>query len=107
MSSLIPSERLRETATLIAFEHPTPSHPVHILIVPKARYRSVLELPAGASGFLTDLFDAVKSLVEELRLEEGGYRLVMNGGSNQEVKHLHFHLLSDRPNPVENERQAR
>ena len=97
MPFVIPSERLRETETLIAFEHPQPVEAVHILIVPKERYRSVLELPDNATEFLRDLFDVVKSLVEALNLEEGAYRLVMNGGSHQEVKHLHFHLLSEGP----------
>ena len=95
MAFAIPSERLRETDTLIAFEHPRLSHPVHILIVPKGRYRSILELPDNATGFMGDLFRVVKSLVEEFGLEEGAYRLVMNGGSYQEVKHLHFHLFSE------------
>ncbi len=95
MPSLIPGARLRETDTLIAFEHPQPAEPVHILIVPKEPYRSILEVPNDATEFLRDLFDVVKSLVDELNLEDGAYRLVMNGGANQEVKHLHFHLMSD------------
>ncbi|MEZ4510613.1 MAG: hypothetical protein R3C62_01950 [Chloroflexota bacterium] len=35
MSFLIPVQRLRETATLLAFHHPKPSYPLHILLVPK------------------------------------------------------------------------
>jgi histidine triad (HIT) family protein len=93
-SFALPIDRLVETDSLIAFEHPQPSHPIHILIVPKARYRTIFDLPEDPSEFFGDLMEAVRSLVENHGMEEVGYRLIMNGGPNQEVDHLHFHLLS-------------
>lgn len=96
MNFAIPLKRLRETPTLLAFDHPSPSYPVHILLVPKRAYASLLELPPEDSDFLRDLFATVQSLVRELGLAEGGYRLVANGGSYQEVPVLHFHLISDQ-----------
>ncbi len=95
MSFAIPVQRLRETTTLLAFFHPRPSYPVHILLVPKRSYRSLLDLPPEDSDFLRDLFETVRSLVRELGLEEHGYRLVANGGSYQDIPILHFHLISD------------
>jgi histidine triad (HIT) family protein len=92
-SFALPVDRLLETETLIAFEHPRPSHPIHILIVPKGRYRNLFELPSDATDFPQELFEAVRKLVEQHGLEEVGYQLIMNGGSNQEVDHLHFHLV--------------
>lgn len=94
-SFAIPGEKLIETDTLVAFHHPSPSYPLHILIVPRAKYRSLLELPSAESIFESGLFRAVKELVERFSLQESGYRLVVNGGSAQEVDHLHFHLISD------------
>ena len=35
MSFAIPVKRLRETSNLIAFQHPSPSYKVHLLITPK------------------------------------------------------------------------
>lgn len=91
----LPVKRLRETQTLVAFFHPQPSHKLHILIVPKLKYGSILDIPPGESVFANDLFETVKSLIKEFNLEQGAYRLIMNGGDNQEVNHLHFHLISD------------
>ncbi len=96
MSFAIPVKRLRETDTLLAFHHPSPSYPVHILVVPKRVYTTLLDLPPGDCAFLRDLFETVQSLVRELGLAEGGYRLVANGGSYQEVPILHFHLIGER-----------
>ncbi len=95
MSFAIPLKRLRETPTLLAFDHPSPAYPVHILLVPKQAYASLMDLPPEDSAFLRDLFETVQSLVRELGLAEGGYRLVANGGAYQEVPVLHFHLISD------------
>jgi len=94
MSFIIPVTRLRETDTLFAFHHPKPSHPVHILIVPKRARESLRELSPDDADFMRELFATVNSLVEELRLEEMGYRLICNGGAYQDVPHLHFHLIS-------------
>ena len=94
MSFAIPVQRLRETDTLLAFYHPSPSYPVHILLVSKRAYRSLLEVPTADGDFLRDLLAAVQSLVRELGLEERGYRLIANGGPNQDVPVLHFHLIA-------------
>lgn len=95
MSFAIPVQRLRETATLLAFHHPSPSYHLHILIVSKQGYRSLMEIPPDDVEFQGDLFQVVQSLVREFNLEHGGYRLVVNGGSYQDVPVLHFHLISD------------
>lgn len=96
MSFAIPVNRLRETETLMAFHHPRPSHPLHILLVPKRPYASLMELSLDDGAFLEDLFATVQDLVRELDLEPGGYRLIANGGAYQDVPHLHFHLVSEQ-----------
>jgi histidine triad (HIT) family protein len=94
MSFIIPVQRLRETATLLAFYHPEPSYPVHILIVPKRAIANLLEITAEDQPFLADLFDCVRQLVQELNLGNG-YRLIANGGDFQDFPQLHFHLISE------------
>jgi histidine triad (HIT) family protein len=94
MSFAIPVQRLRETETLLAFYHPSPSYPVHILIVPKRAAASLLDLGPQDGAFLSDLVAVTQSLVRELGLEEKGYRLIANGGANQDVQLLHFHLIA-------------
>lgn len=96
MSFAIPVRRLRETETLVAFHHPQPSHPLHILIVPKRPYANLLDVPPDAADFMRDLFETAQSLVREFELEQRGYRLIVNGGAYQDVPHLHFHLVSEK-----------
>jgi histidine triad (HIT) family protein len=94
MSFLLPVSRLRETATVIAFYHPRPAYPFHVLLVPKRPLANLNDITAQEADFLVELFQVVQSLVQEFGLEGRGYRLVCNGGKNQDVPHLHFHLIA-------------
>ncbi len=89
---VIPVKYLRETACLLAFFHPNPTHPFHVLLIPKQAVRSLADIEPD-SPFLVDLVSATQSLVNEYHLP--AYRLVVNGGGYQEFPHLHFHLVSD------------
>lgn len=95
MNEHLPVQYLRQTDTLLAFNHPKPSYPIHILLVPKRTLPSFTELSEADGLFLTDLVTCVKSLVDEFGLDKKGYRLVANGGAYQEVPQLHFHLISE------------
>ncbi|MBI4733042.1 MAG: HIT domain-containing protein [Chloroflexi bacterium] len=91
----LPVKRLRETDNLLAFFHPKPDYPFHVIILPKKAVRTFSNLDA-ASPFLADLVSAVQSLVAEYHLP--AYRLIVNGGEYQDFPHLHFHLVSDASN---------
>ena len=92
MSFIIPAKRLRETDTLLAFHHPKPSHPFHVIILPKKDIRSFADIEP-ADPFIPDLVASVQDLVAEYHLP--AYRLIVNGGDYQDFPHLHFHLISD------------
>jgi histidine triad (HIT) family protein len=93
MSFAIPVKRLRETNTLIAFHHPKPAYPFHVLLVPKKSVASLKDLDTADTSFFTDLYSIVQNLVDEFRLP--AYRLIVNGGEYQDFPQLHFHLISD------------
>jgi histidine triad (HIT) family protein len=97
MSFAIPVHRLRETDSLIAFHHPKPTYPLHILLVPKKAITDLTALDPSDTGFLSDLISTVQDLVAEFNLGQVGYRLITNGGQYQDIPQLHFHLISDNP----------
>jgi histidine triad (HIT) family protein len=92
MSFAIPAKRLRETETLLAFYHPKPAYPFHVVILPKKDIRSFDELPPD-DPFLKDLVATIQSLMQEFQLP--GYRVIVNAGEYQTFPHLHFHLISE------------
>ena len=94
MTFAIPVHTLKETPTLVAFYHPAPSYPVHIVLLPRRHIASLLDLGPQDTPFLADLAACVKDLIEQLGLEPSGYRLIANGGAYQDFPRLHFHLVS-------------
>ncbi len=95
MSFAIPVKRLRETECLLAFYHPKPAYPFHVILAPKKDIRSFAEL-SPSDPFLAEVVAATQSLVEEYHLTS--WRLIVNGGENQDFPHLHFHLISGSEN---------
>lgn len=95
MTACMPIDRLVENEHLVAFYHPKPAYKVHILIVPKKEIRSLDDLTPADAPLLGEIFSAAKELVGGLGLEQQGYRLLVNGGVYQDVKQIHFHLVSD------------
>jgi histidine triad (HIT) family protein len=97
MSFALPIHHLLETETLLAFHHPQPGYSVHILLTPKKPLQSLMDLTPDDQEFLNDLFKSIQTLVEQFDLERFGYRLIANGGPNQDFPYLHFHLISSEP----------
>jgi histidine triad (HIT) family protein len=80
----------------VAFHDVAPQAPIHVLVVPKAHYGSLNDLPDGAVvGAMAEL--AVR-VARELGVAETGYRTVFNTGAQggQTVGHIHLHLLGGR-----------
>jgi histidine triad (HIT) family protein len=88
LSFAIPVKRLRETETLLAFYHPKPMYPFHVLLVPKRAASTLKELDPNDATFLTDLYSTVQNLVEEFHLS--AYRLIVNGGDYQDCSAAAF-----------------
>ena len=93
----LPAKKLLDAPDLVAFHDLNPQAKTHVLIIPRAHYESVLELPAG-SPVMSRLAEAACHIARQGGLAEGGFRLVANTGPDggQTVGHLHLHLLGGR-----------
>ncbi len=95
----IPATIVYETDTVLAFKDINPKAPVHILIIPKLEIDKIQNFDTKNQGsLLANLVEAAQKIAMEFKLDEDGYRLVINNGDNggQEVNHLHIHLLGGR-----------
>ena len=93
----IPSTKVYEDETVLAFRDISPMAPTHILVIPKEHLDSVAQINAENSGVIAHIFEVIAKIAEQEGLEEG-YRVVSNCGKHagQTVKHLHFHILGGR-----------
>lgn len=96
----IPAKRVFENEHALAFHDINPQAPVHVLVIPKGPYVSMADFSANAPDTLvTGFWRAVGEVAKQLGLEDGGYRILSNAGtdSHQEVPHLHVHIFAGRP----------
>lgn len=94
----IPSDRVHEDPTCIAFRDIQPQAPVHILVVPRQHLARISEMTPQHEPLVGHLFQVATEIARREGVSEQGYRLVINCGAHgqQAVDHLHVHLLGGR-----------
>jgi diadenosine tetraphosphate (Ap4A) HIT family hydrolase len=95
----IPSIKVFENDHALAFEDINPLAPVHVLIIPKRAYVSMVDFSSTASDIeIADFNRAVGNVAKLKGLIETGYRTLANHGadSRQDVFHYHVHLIGGR-----------
>ena len=93
----IPSTKVYEDETVLAFRDIAPQAPTHSLVIPKAHVASVAEITAENSAVVAHIFEVIAQIAAQEGLTEG-FRVVSNCGDHagQTVKHLHFHILGGK-----------
>ncbi len=90
----IPCARLYETETVLAFLDIAPVRKGHALVVPKAHYPTLWDLPAALGQ---DLLAAMQAVGRAVLAATGaqGLNVGMNNhaAAGQLVPHAHFHLI--------------
>ncbi|WP_018527095.1 histidine triad nucleotide-binding protein [Alkalispirochaeta alkalica] len=94
----IPADIVFENDHALAFRDINPQAPVHVLVVPRTRMRSIAEAPEQDPRELGCFVQAIAETAKALGLEEGGYRVVFNTGKDalQTVPYIHAHILGGR-----------
>ena len=75
----------------VAFVHPVPYVPFHLLVIPRRRIETVFALAAATNR---DALEAVLACAADVlsREPEGRYFLSINGGARQDVMQVHCHI---------------
>lgn len=95
----IKADIVAEEDSLTAFKDSNPQAPTHILIIPNEHLSMLADAQPEQAALLGRGLLFANRLAKQHKLEEGGYRVVVNNGAGagQTVFHLHFHLLGGRP----------
>ena len=93
----IPSTKVYEDDSILAFRDIAPQAPTHILVIPKAHIPSCDGITAENSAVVAHIFTVIPQIAKAEGLENG-YRVVSNCGDHagQTVHHLHFHILGGK-----------
>ena len=97
VAGAIPCFKLHEDRATLAFMDVNPVHDGHCLVIPKAHYATVFELPAEAFAAAGETAIRVARAVNAALAPDGLNLLQSNGpGAAQSVPHFHFHILPRR-----------
>lgn len=93
----IPTERVAETDSALAFRDISPQAPVHLLVIPKTHQPTLPELAEADPEAAVEVLRLTRQVADQEGVGDG-YRLVANNGAGaqQSVFHAHVHLLGGR-----------
>ncbi|MFY0679094.1 MAG: histidine triad nucleotide-binding protein [Thalassovita sp.] len=95
----IPNKTVYDSEHTLAFHDIEPQAPHHVLVIPKGPYTCYDHFALEASDAeIVDYTRAIGEVCKRLGVQEDGYRLIANTGTQgvQDVPHLHVHILSGR-----------
>lgn len=87
----IPSLKIYEDDSVLAFLDINPDCDGHTLIIPKKHFKDLDDIDIDTLTKINLAAKKVKKLLEE-KLNCDGISLLQNNGNVQEVKHYHLHL---------------
>lgn len=89
-SGEIKKEFTYEDEDIMVFPDIRPIKPVHLLIVPKKHISDFTAL--DDDKLFGKIREVIQKMVKDQKIENSGYRIVINAGGAQAIDHLHFHL---------------
>ena len=93
----IQSTVVYEDTNTFAFRDIHPQASTHILVVPKKHISSIEDVPSQDQT-INQIFDSIKKIAKQEKINDTGYRVVVNKGADagQAVFHLHFHIIGGK-----------
>ncbi len=96
----IPSYKVYEDETVLAFLDINPASNGHTLIIPKNHFVDSMDIDSDTVMHIFKVGLKVKKLLEE-KLKCTGITFSQNNGDVEEVKHFHLHVVPHYENNVE------
>jgi len=94
----IPADILYEDDDVLAFKDVNPQAPIHFLVIPKTRIKTINDINEAQAALIGKLTLTAQKIAKQQGVAESGYRLVMNCNEDggQTVNHIHLHVLAGR-----------
>ena len=95
----VPADIVYRDERVTAFRDTSPAAPTHILIVPNREIPTVNDLADEDEALAGHMLLVARDIAQSEGIAQSGYRLIVNCNrdGNQEVFHLHLHLIGGRP----------
>jgi histidine triad (HIT) family protein len=92
LSGKLAVEVVWEDERVMAFHHPRPTAPIHVVVIPKRHILSVLD-PAALDGeLLVSMVAAIQHTAQALGLDKEGFYVRTNAAGPGVTPHMHWHI---------------
>jgi diadenosine tetraphosphate (Ap4A) HIT family hydrolase len=95
----IPAQKVYEDENILAFYDISKASPIHVLVIPKGEFIDFIDFTTKENPHeVANFFKKVAEIAKNLKVDESGFRLITNNGSDahQTVKHFHVHILAGK-----------
>lgn len=94
----MPADFVYEDEEIVAFKDINPQAPIHILILPKKHFSTLLDVNQENACLMGKLILVANEVAKKFSVHDRGFRLVFNCNreAGQSVYHVHLHLLGGR-----------
>ena len=93
LSGKLKVDRLWEDERVLAFHHPRPKAPIHVVVIPKQHIQSILDPKALDGALLLSMVQAVQEVARKLGLDRGGFFVRTNAAAPGVTPHMHWHIM--------------
>lgn len=98
LDGTVPVDVVYENEYVLAFRDINPVAPVHVLVIPKRKTVSIVDIGQADTEYMGRFFQAIPQVAALCGLNKDGYRVVVNHGRHgqQTVEYLHAHIIGGR-----------
>ncbi len=89
LSGHTPVAVVAETENVLAYRHPRPRWPDHVVVIPKQHVASLLALEPSDAELWAEMVGVVRRIAERMLAERRGCRVETNVGNWQINEHVH------------------
>jgi histidine triad (HIT) family protein len=91
----IPATVIYENKYIIVIKDINPQAPIHFLIIPKKRFKTISDLPEKDFIYVNEMLKTIQHLSKEIPGADQ-YKIIINNGekAGQCIFHLHLHFLA-------------
>jgi len=90
----VPSSRVYEDENVLAFLDIRPLNEGHTLVIPKAHYENIFDVPKELNAYIHGITKQVAIAVKKATNADGISIIQQNGkAATQDIPHLHVHII--------------
>lgn len=100
LSGKVTVEVVHQDERVMAFHHPDPASPIHVVIIPKAHVAGLLAPEATDPELMSSVMTAVQEVARIMGLKSRGFYVRANAAMPDVTPHMHWHVMGPGIPPI-------